>query len=160
MSWRLGAGHLRVESGGFGTKQTENRNSVHVLPTGTPYLPELRQVIQHQHLPYGCRWIVPKSYKNAPRHCVRLYRDLLDRMSESQFDFFPYPFNTLPHICVDDIQLWAYEGMLIFCNMAERHYPDRFLRQYYIMFDIPQDAKQGNDHHTSRSAVSTSVLTM
>ncbi|CAH9097623.1 unnamed protein product [Cuscuta epithymum] len=32
--------------------------------------------------------------------------------------------------------------------------------QYYIMQDIPQDAKQGNDHHTSRSAVSTSVLTM
>ncbi|CAH9086835.1 unnamed protein product [Cuscuta epithymum] len=81
-------------------------------------------------------------------------------MSESQFDFFPYPFNPLPHICVDDIQLWAYEGMLIFCNMAERHYPDRFLRQYYIMQDIPQDAKQGNDHHTSCSAISTSVLTM
>ncbi|CAH9072930.1 unnamed protein product [Cuscuta epithymum] len=90
---------------------------------------------------------------------VRLYWDLLDRMTESQFDFFPYPFDALPQICVDAIRLWAYEGMLVFCNMIERHYPDRFLRQFHIMQDIPKDTEQGNDHHASRSAVSSSVLT-
>ncbi|CAH9091910.1 unnamed protein product, partial [Cuscuta epithymum] len=46
--------------------------------------PSALQVIQHGHLPYGCKWIVPKSYKGSPRHCIRLYRDDLDRMTESQ----------------------------------------------------------------------------
>ncbi|CAH9066997.1 unnamed protein product [Cuscuta epithymum] len=46
--------------------------------------PSALQVIQHGHLLYGCKWIVPKSYKGSPRHCIRLYRDDLDRMTESQ----------------------------------------------------------------------------
>ncbi|CAH9147089.1 unnamed protein product [Cuscuta epithymum] len=65
--------------------------------------PSVLQVIQHDHLPYGCkyvgnyiliienalydvtffnfisvinkcRWIIPKSYKGSPRHCICLYR--------------------------------------------------------------------------------------
>ncbi|CAH9123099.1 unnamed protein product [Cuscuta epithymum] len=127
---------------------------------------KIAEGVHHQYMAGGTS---PKRFRTSnlqddlalPRdlNSVRLYRDLLDRMTESQFDFFPYPFDALPQICVDAIRLWAYEGMLVFCNMTERHYPDRFLRQFHIMQDIPKDTEQGNDHHASRSAVSSSVLT-
>ncbi|CAH9106173.1 unnamed protein product, partial [Cuscuta epithymum] len=113
--------------------------------------PSALQVIQHGHLPYGCkyvvnyiliienalhdvtffnfisvinkcRWIVPKSYKGSPRHCIRLYRDDLDRMTESQFDFTPYASEMLPPLILNDAPLWSARVMLIFCNMAEMHY--------------------------------------
>ncbi|CAH9134065.1 unnamed protein product [Cuscuta epithymum] len=87
------------------------------------------------------------SYKRSPRHCLRLYRDDLDRMSESQFDFTPYAFEILPPIILNDAPLWSAEVMLIFCNMTKRHYPDRFLRQFHIRQDTPNDPLPGTDNH-------------
>ncbi|CAH9147212.1 unnamed protein product [Cuscuta epithymum] len=122
--------------------------------------PSVLQVIQHDHLPYGCRWIVPKSYKGSPRHCIRLYRDSLDRMSESQFDFVPYASETLSPIILHEAPIWSARVMLIFCNMAEMHYPDRFLRQFHIRQDIPDAPLAGSDHHGNRSNIATGALAM
>ncbi|CAH9054230.1 unnamed protein product [Cuscuta europaea] len=122
--------------------------------------PSVVQVIQHDHLPYGCRWIVPKSYKGSPRHCICLYRDDLDRMSESQFDFTPYASEELPPIILNDAPLWSARVMLIFCNMAEMHYPDRFLRQFHIRQDTPDAPLAGTDHHGNRSNIVTGALAL
>ncbi|CAH9130273.1 unnamed protein product, partial [Cuscuta epithymum] len=124
------------------------------------FRPSVLQVIQHDHLPYGCRWIVPKSYKGSPRHCIRLYRDDLDRMSENQFDFIPYASETLPPLVLNEAPLWSARVMLIFCNMAEMHYPDRFLRQFHIRQDIPNAPLTGNDNHGNRSNIVAGALAM
>ncbi|CAH9079025.1 unnamed protein product [Cuscuta epithymum] len=122
--------------------------------------PSALHVIQHGHLPYGCKWIVPKSFKGSPRHCIRLYRDDLDRMTESQFDFTPYASEMLPPLILNDAPLWSARVMLIFCNMAEMHYPDRFLRQFSIRQDIPNAPLPGTDHHGSRSNIVIGALAM
>ncbi|CAH9124200.1 unnamed protein product [Cuscuta epithymum] len=122
--------------------------------------PKVLQVIQHDHLPYGCKWIVPKSFKGSPRHCIRLYRDNLDRMSESQFDFIPYAFETLPPLILNEAPLWSARVKLIFCNMAEMHYPDRFLRQFHIRQDIPDAPFIGTDNHGNCSNIVTGALAM
>ncbi|CAH9134623.1 unnamed protein product [Cuscuta epithymum] len=122
--------------------------------------PSVLQIIQHDHLPYGCRWIVPKSYKGSPRHCIRLYRDDLDRMSESQFDFIPYASETLSPLILNDASLWSARVMLIFCIMAEMHYPYRFLRQFHIRQDTLNAPLTGTDNHDNRSNIVTGVLAM
>ncbi|CAH9139574.1 unnamed protein product, partial [Cuscuta epithymum] len=153
------------------------------------FRPSVLQFIQYDHLPYGCRyvanyiliienalydvtffnfislinkcrWIVPKSYKGSPRHCIRLYRDDLDRMSENQFDFIPYASETLPPLVLNEAPLWSARVMLIFCNMAEMHYPDRFLRQFHIRQDIPNAPLTGTDNHGNRSNIVTGALAM
>ncbi|CAH9105625.1 unnamed protein product [Cuscuta europaea] len=72
----------------------------------------------------------------------------------------PYPLGNLPKDIRNQSRRWFAEIMLIFCDYAERHYPDRFCRQFFAIQREPNPTLQGACHHTISSRASTASLAL
>ncbi|CAH9052919.1 unnamed protein product, partial [Cuscuta europaea] len=116
-----------------------------VLPQG--HLP-LDHILD---FPYAVRWACQHDWQQTNRFSLRVYRDQLDRMTEDEFEWIPYPLMNLPAYCHDANDLWAAEVPLIYTRFSEAHYPRRFCRQFNAYQDRPAPVVAGHRHHNSGS---------
>ncbi|VFQ79181.1 unnamed protein product [Cuscuta campestris] len=99
---------------------------------------------------YGARWVCSHRWTASSAHSIRLYRDQLDRLQESEFIWTPYPeLHDLHPDCYAGIGVWRAHVPLIYTYMVEMHYPDRFSRQFGGLQDIPEAVERliGNPEH-------------
>ncbi|CAH9096281.1 unnamed protein product [Cuscuta europaea] len=101
--------------------------------------------------PYAVRWACQHDWQQTNRFSLRVYRDQLDRMTEDEFEWIPYPLMNLPAHCHDANDLWAAEVPLIYTRFSEAHYPRRFCRQFNAYQDRPAPIVAGHRHHNSGS---------
>ncbi|KAL8120188.1 hypothetical protein AgCh_017364 [Apium graveolens] len=89
--------------------------------------------------PFGLRWCAPKSYANSSSHVVYIDRLSLDVLVPDHFIWLPYAdvLDKLSNICQEGSEIWCYKGPIICFHIIEPHEPDRCLRQFNIVQDIP-----------------------
>ncbi|KAH9625929.1 hypothetical protein KSS87_020449 [Heliosperma pusillum] len=94
--------------------------------------PKLSQELLYDNFPLVLRWKGKQSGPTTNRDLI-FYRKALDSLKPSDVDWFPYQ-NVDPMVIPDDIAssliLGRSKTMLICFDKAERHHPDRCLRQY------------------------------
>ncbi|XP_074311477.1 serine/threonine-protein phosphatase 7 long form homolog isoform X2 [Silene latifolia] len=90
--------------------------------------------------PLGCKWLrVDRKYKDHRLGLVT-YRDMFDKLTETQFTWQPYTQETLqylPDICHEDEEEWVVEAPLICFEIIEMHIPNRVVRQFGWHQTIP-----------------------
>ncbi|XP_074303990.1 serine/threonine-protein phosphatase 7 long form homolog [Silene latifolia] len=83
--------------------------------------------------PLGCTWLrVDRKYKDHRLGLVT-YRDMFDKLIETQFTWQPYTQETLQYltdICHEDEEEWVFESPLICFEIIEMHLPNRVVRQF------------------------------
>ncbi|XP_075663205.1 serine/threonine-protein phosphatase 7 long form homolog [Castanea sativa] len=85
-------------------------------------------------------WVV--STKNSPAEiCLVRYRQLLDSMYPNQVVWQPYEaeLGHLPTFCVARRDMWTARVPLVCFWLVEKHTPDRVLRQFGMVQEIPED---------------------
>ncbi|KAL8123664.1 hypothetical protein AgCh_011589 [Apium graveolens] len=89
--------------------------------------------------PYALRWCGPKSYADVSSHVVCVHQLSLDVLVPPQFIWMPYTdvLDTLDEHCREDSAIWCYRGPLICFYIVEQHQPDRCVRQFGMVQDIP-----------------------
>ncbi|KAL0383024.1 UNVERIFIED_CONTAM: protein MAINTENANCE OF MERISTEMS [Sesamum calycinum] len=90
--------------------------------------------------PYGAMWNCEHTFTRTMRTTVRVIRDILDEMQYDQFIWQPYDMesNVIMAYAGDfNPQLWRSICPLIFYAIVEMHHPERVLRQFGIMQNIP-----------------------
>ncbi|KAK1401462.1 hypothetical protein POM88_001067 [Heracleum sosnowskyi] len=93
--------------------------------------------------PYGLRWCGRKSFVDVVTHVVCVYRLSLDVLAPSHFIWMPYSddvLDTLNVYCREGSEFWCYKGLLICFFIVEQHQPDRCVRQFGKIQDIPSPA--------------------
>lgn len=103
--------------------------------------PKLRHDPVHNSFPYVLRW---KGRQNGPtaNRDVAFYRKALDVLDPSDVEWCPYRninMNNIPEEIRDNIIIGRSRTMLICFDKAERHLPDRCLRQYGFLQTIPEE---------------------
>ncbi|KAK4409287.1 protein MAIN-LIKE 1 [Sesamum angolense] len=86
--------------------------------------------------PYGAMWNCEHTFTRTVRTTVRIIRDILDEMQYDQ----PYDMesNVIMAYTGDfNPQLWRSICPLIFYAIVEMHHPERVLRQFGMMQNIP-----------------------
>ncbi|KZV51151.1 serine/threonine-protein phosphatase 7 long form [Dorcoceras hygrometricum] len=101
--------------------------------------------------PYGARWKHAYCWTHTPTHSVRIIRDVLDRMGDSQFNWVIYDLgapdiSSLPIECRNPM-LWRSVCPLICFHIVEWHRPNRVLRQFAMLQHIPGPALDGDKLH-------------
>ncbi|KZV33914.1 serine/threonine-protein phosphatase 7 long form [Dorcoceras hygrometricum] len=101
--------------------------------------------------PYGARWKHAYCWTHTPTHSVRIIRDVLDRMEDSQFNCVIYDLgapdiSSLPIECRNPM-LWRSVCPLICFHIVEWHRPNRVLRQFSMLQHIPGPALDGDKLH-------------
>ncbi|XP_020686692.1 serine/threonine-protein phosphatase 7 long form homolog [Dendrobium catenatum] len=82
--------------------------------------------------PLGYRWN-EERVREVPIGNVRMYRDEIDGLQQSQVIWEPYTpalMVWLPKICVDGMEIWQARVPLISWKRVEWHLPDRVMRQF------------------------------
>ncbi|KAK4731315.1 hypothetical protein R3W88_024303 [Solanum pinnatisectum] len=80
--------------------------------------------------PHVSRWFAHFSWTNTTKHVLRVFRDALDSMTEDQFIWEPYSADLI-------------ESLLDYCRVgrdiwrARVHFPDRVMRQFGLVQEIP-----------------------
>eukprot|EP00261_Vitis_vinifera_P024582 XP_010656952.1 PREDICTED: serine/threonine-protein phosphatase 7 long form homolog isoform X4 [Vitis vinifera] len=106
--------------------------------------PKLNQDPFHVPFPLVLRWKGKQSAPTANRDLM-FYRKALDSLKSCDVEWLPY-INIDNRIIPEDIKSSLIVGrsktMLICFDKAERHLPDRCLRQYGMNQSIPEDVQQ------------------
>lgn len=100
--------------------------------------------------PYGLRWCAHLSFTDSGSHSVATYRLQLDVLTDSHFTWKPYTdeiLAALPEQCREGSGIWCYKGPLICFCFVEPHHPERCLRQFGMIQDIPSPAAYSHDLH-------------
>ncbi|KAL0441144.1 UNVERIFIED_CONTAM: Serine/threonine-protein phosphatase 7 long form [Sesamum radiatum] len=102
--------------------------------------------------PYGAMWNCEHTFTRTVRTTVRVIRDILDEMQYDQ----PYDMesNVIMAYAGDfNPQLWRSICPLIFYAIVEMHHPERVLRQFGMMQNIPNqpDTRDMSLHKITRS---------
>ncbi|KAL8100342.1 serine/threonine-protein phosphatase 7 long form homolog isoform X2 [Apium graveolens] len=100
--------------------------------------------------PHGLRWCAHLSFTDSGSHSVATYRLQLDLLTDSHFKWQPYTeeiLAALPQHCREGSGIWRYKGPLICFCFVEPHHPDRCLRQFGMIQDIPSPAAYSHDLH-------------
>ncbi|KAL0311403.1 UNVERIFIED_CONTAM: Serine/threonine-protein phosphatase 7 long form [Sesamum angustifolium] len=90
--------------------------------------------------PYGAMWNCEHTFPRTVRTTVRVIRDILDEMQYDQFIWQLYDMesNVIMAYAGDfNPQLWRSICPLIFYAIVEMHHPERVLRQFGMMQNIP-----------------------
>ncbi|KAL0298796.1 UNVERIFIED_CONTAM: hypothetical protein Sradi_6539400 [Sesamum radiatum] len=106
--------------------------------------------------PYGAIWNCEHTCTRIVRTTVRVIRDILDEMQYDQFIWQPYDMesNVIMAYAGDfNPQLWRSICPLIFYAIVEMHHPERVLRQFGMMQNIPDqpDTRDMSLHKITRS---------
>ncbi|KAL0336969.1 UNVERIFIED_CONTAM: Serine/threonine-protein phosphatase 7 long form [Sesamum calycinum] len=106
--------------------------------------------------PYGAMWNCEHTFTRTVRTTVRVIRDILDEMQYDQFIWQPYDMesNVIMAYAGDfNPQLWRSICPLIFYAIVEMHHPERVLRQFGMMQNIPNqpDTRDMSLHKITRS---------
>ncbi|KAL0359101.1 UNVERIFIED_CONTAM: Serine/threonine-protein phosphatase 7 long form [Sesamum angustifolium] len=106
--------------------------------------------------PYGAMWNCEHTFTRTVRTTVRVIRDILDEMQHDQFIWQPYDMesNVIMAYAGDfNPQLWRSICPLIFYAIVEMHHPERVLRQFGMMQNIPDqpDTRDMSLHRITRS---------
>ncbi|KAL0325910.1 UNVERIFIED_CONTAM: hypothetical protein Sradi_5160300 [Sesamum radiatum] len=106
--------------------------------------------------PYGAMWNCEHTFTRTVRTTVRVIRDILDEMQYDQFIWQPYDMesNVIMAYAGDfNPQLWRSICPLIFYAIVEMHHPERVLRQFGMMQNIPDqpDTRDMSLHKITRS---------
>ncbi|KAH7861299.1 hypothetical protein Vadar_024351 [Vaccinium darrowii] len=103
--------------------------------------PRLNHDPIHESFPFVLRWKGKQSGPTANRD-VAFYRKALDTLKPSDVEWSPYTDisqNVIPEEIKQNLNLGRSKTMLICFDKAERHLPDRCLRQYGMQQLIPED---------------------
>ncbi|KAL0321911.1 UNVERIFIED_CONTAM: protein MAINTENANCE OF MERISTEMS [Sesamum calycinum] len=105
--------------------------------------------------PYGAMWNCEHTFTRTVRTTVRVIRDILDEMQYDQFIWQPYDMESnviMAYAGNFNPQLWRSICPLIFYAIVEMHHPERVLRQFGMMQNIP-DQPDTRDMSCIRSPV-------
>ncbi|KAJ0054709.1 hypothetical protein Pint_01880 [Pistacia integerrima] len=103
--------------------------------------PKLNRDPIHDHFPFVLRWKGKQSGPTTNRDVV-FYRKALDSLKPSDVEWLPYKYmdsTVIPENIKNTLILGRSRTMLICFDKAERHLPDRCLRQYGMLQAIPED---------------------
>ncbi|KAL0359808.1 UNVERIFIED_CONTAM: protein MAINTENANCE OF MERISTEMS [Sesamum angustifolium] len=106
--------------------------------------------------PYGAMWNCEHTFTRTVRTTVPVIRDILDEMQYDHFIWQPYDMelNVIMAYAGDfNPQLWRSICPLIFYAIVEMHHPERVLRQFGMMQNIPDqpDTQDMSLHKITRS---------
>ncbi|XP_050249225.1 protein MAIN-LIKE 2 [Quercus robur] len=106
--------------------------------------PKLNHDPMHDRFPFVLKWKGKQSGPTANRDVV-FYRKALDSLKPSDVEWLPYR-NMDSMVIPEDIKstliLGRSKTMLICFDKAERHLPNRCLRQYGMLQSIPEDVQR------------------
>ncbi|XP_057460288.1 protein MAIN-LIKE 2-like [Actinidia eriantha] len=103
--------------------------------------PKLNHDPIHDSFPFVLKWKGKQSGPTANRD-VAFYRKSLDTLKPSDVEWCPYAninHKVIPQEMKNNLNIGRSKTMLICFDKAERHLPDRCLRQYGIQQTIPED---------------------
>ncbi|KAI8005783.1 Protein MAIN-LIKE 2 [Camellia lanceoleosa] len=102
--------------------------------------PKLNRDPIHDCFPFVLKWKGKQSGPTSNRD-VAFYRKALDALKPSDVEWCPYADinNVIPEETKNNLILGRSKTMLICFDKAERHLPDRCLRQYGMQQPIPED---------------------
>ncbi|XVF81492.1 hypothetical protein PTKIN_Ptkin15bG0159500 [Pterospermum kingtungense] len=106
--------------------------------------PKLNRDPIHDHFPFVLRWKGKQSGPSTNRDVV-FYRKALDTLEPCDVDWLPYKYmdsSVIPEEIGSTLVLGRSKTMLICFDKAERHLPNRVLRQYGLPQPIPEDVAQ------------------
>ncbi|KAD2139046.1 hypothetical protein R6Q59_016188 [Mikania micrantha] len=106
--------------------------------------PRLNHDPSHDRFPFVFRWKGKHTGPTTNRD-VAFYRKALDSLKPSEVEWCPYINSSdvlLPEDIRDNLNLGRSNTMLICFDKAERHLPDRCLRQFGLRQPIPLDVQQ------------------
>ncbi|KAL0322699.1 UNVERIFIED_CONTAM: Serine/threonine-protein phosphatase 7 long form [Sesamum angustifolium] len=106
--------------------------------------------------PYGAMWNCEDTFTRTVRTTVRVIRDILNDMQYDQFIWQPYNMESnviMAYVGDFNPQLWRSICPLIFYTIVEMHHPERVLRQFGMMQNIPDqpDTRDMSLHKITRS---------
>ncbi|XP_030949704.1 serine/threonine-protein phosphatase 7 long form homolog [Quercus lobata] len=91
--------------------------------------------------PLSLKWLWVPNKKNRPAHIFRdRYREQLASMLPDQVVWQPYEahFDDLPPWCVAGRAVWTATVPLVCFHLVEKHTPDRVVRQFGMIQEIPR----------------------
>uniref|UniRef100_A0A7N2N748 Aminotransferase-like plant mobile domain-containing protein n=1 Tax=Quercus lobata TaxID=97700 RepID=A0A7N2N748_QUELO len=91
--------------------------------------------------PLSLKWLWVPNKKNRPAHIFRdRYREQLASMLPDQVVWQPYEahFDDLPPWCVAGRAVWTARVPLVCFHLVEKHTPDRVVRQFGMIQEIPR----------------------
>ncbi|OMO53894.1 hypothetical protein CCACVL1_28260 [Corchorus capsularis] len=103
--------------------------------------PKLNRDPIHDHFPFVLRWKGKQSGPTTNRDVV-FYRKELDSLEPCNVEWLPYKYmdsTVIPEEIRNTLFLGRSMTMLICFDKAERHLPNRVLRQYGMLQPIPED---------------------
>ncbi|KAK0589347.1 hypothetical protein LWI29_013032 [Acer saccharum] len=106
--------------------------------------PKLKEDPARDHFPFVLRW-KGKQSGVAVKHDVAFYRNALDSLKPCDVEWLPYKdidSMEIPESIKSSLILGRSKTMLICFDKAERHLPDRCLRQHGMFPSIPKDVQQ------------------
>ncbi|XVF21098.1 hypothetical protein REPUB_Repub12eG0061800 [Reevesia pubescens] len=106
--------------------------------------PKLNRDPIHDHFPFVLRWKGKQSGPTTNRDVV-FYRKALDSLEPCDVEWLPYKYmdsTVIPEEIRSILVLGRSKTMLICFDKAERHLPNRVLRQYGMLQPIPEDVAQ------------------
>ncbi|MBA0605365.1 hypothetical protein Godav_017951 [Gossypium davidsonii] len=106
--------------------------------------PKLNRDPIHEHFPFVLRWKGKQSGPTTNRDVV-FYRKALDSLEPCDVEWLPYKYmdsTVIPEEIRNSLVLGRSKTMLICFDKAERHLPNRVLRQYGMLQPIPEDVPQ------------------
>ncbi|KAK7387045.1 hypothetical protein VNO78_27519 [Psophocarpus tetragonolobus] len=106
--------------------------------------PKLNLELMHDRFPFVLRWKGKQSGPTANRDVV-FYRKALDSLKPCDVEWLPYrnmDSMVIPEHIKSTLILGRSKTMLICFDKAERHLPNRCLRQYGMLQSIPDDVER------------------
>ncbi|KAK4275528.1 hypothetical protein QN277_018593 [Acacia crassicarpa] len=106
--------------------------------------PKLNQDLMHDRFPFVLRWKGKQSSPTANRDVV-FYRKALDSLKPCDVEWLPYrnmDSMMIPEHIKSTLIIGRSKTMLICFDKAERHLPNRCLRQYGMLQSIPEDVER------------------
>lgn len=93
------------------------------------------------------RWIGPLSLRYVTSHNLYGYRDQLAKLTEDQVVWEPYRGRHAPAYCLQGQDIWRSSVPLICFEKVEWHHPDRVMRQFGMLQEIPMDCSPELELH-------------
>ncbi|KAL8096228.1 hypothetical protein AgCh_037257 [Apium graveolens] len=100
--------------------------------------------------PFGMRWCSHLSFVDTSLGVLATHRLSLDGLAPSHFIWQSNTseiFASLPPSCIDDSSIWFYKGPLICFFIVEPHAPNRCLRQFGFIQEIPPNESYSKELH-------------
>ncbi|KAI5336814.1 PREDICTED: serine/threonine-phosphatase 7 [Prunus dulcis] len=105
--------------------------------------PKFNEEPNHSYFPFALRW-KGRSTGSRSKTNIVAYRKALDSLQPSDVKWFPYKdfdYTVIPEGIKNKMILRTSKTMLICFGKAERHLPDRCLRQFGMPQPIPEDVQ-------------------